>query len=139
MKKLTYKEAYNKIIDAYFKDEIKPYNEEFCFCGTLLNNDRDWWENVHHNMKGFGDYSYLELYEMEKALLIPLMTLAGRRYKTNYLLIDGDRDRVEGSELFEDRLFEGMQSALDVLKQIHKDRGESVDEETTFTKRVLTT
>jgi len=39
---MTYKQAYDKIIDAYFKDEIKPMDSNFCFCGTLHGAKRGW-------------------------------------------------------------------------------------------------
>ena len=39
----------------------------------------------------------------------------------------------------EDKLFEGMCAALEVLKQIHKERGEDVDSVPEFKKRKLQT
>jgi len=146
----TYKENYNKIIEAYFKDEIKPYDQEFCFCGTLCNNNKDWWAKVHcevHcNNIGFDDYSCRELYEMEKALLLPLAELSEAELSNNiddadYLLINGEvRKYVIKHEYYEDALFEGMCAALEVLRQIHESRGENIDDEIpAFTKRKLQT
>ncbi len=124
----TYKQAYDKIIQAYFRDEIKPMDARFCFCGTLNDNIGEWGE---YNLSGNdGDgihYSYNEMVTMENALF------KGIR-----------QDRVitvfEAMKLIdsEDALFSGMCAALDVLKEIHRSRGEDVDEELTpFTKREL--
>lgn len=40
--KLTYRQAYDKIIDAYFKGEIRPMEAMFCFCGILSDNSSVW-------------------------------------------------------------------------------------------------
>ena len=37
---MTYNEAYSKIIDAYFRDEIRAMDSNFCFCGTLTDAER---------------------------------------------------------------------------------------------------
>lgn len=42
MQRLTYFEARNKIIEAYFRDEIEPWECKFCFCGNLCNNTTEW-------------------------------------------------------------------------------------------------
>jgi len=127
MKKLTYKEAYNKIIDAYFKDEIKPLDTNYCFCGTLSPN-RGW--DFQLNDCEY-PYSRTEYRRMELALLDKLSDCKIVSKKGVYSFFP--------SHSYEKKLFSGMCAALEVLKQIHKDRGENVDEETTFTKRVLTT
>ncbi len=118
---MKYNEAYDKIIQAYFKDELEPYDANFCFCGNLCDRTDDWFRasnslshqchNASHGYRG------RELYEMEQALLI----------------------HVEPSPYpkYEDDLFAGMSAALDVLKQIHRERGEDVDSVPVFTKRQL--
>lgn len=127
MKKLTYKEAYDKIIEAYFKDEIEPLDPKFCFCGTLCNNDATWFGNslsiqgriTNFDYRDFNGYTKEQFVEMEAALL----------KHTSFLRYD-DID-------YENALFNGMCAALDVLKQIHKERGEDVDGVQEFTKRRL--
>jgi len=122
MKKLTYKEAYDKIIAAYFRDEIKPFSPSFCFCGTLCNGDK-WYRGVSfptaviHNP--YYGYTGCQLGLMEKALLDKVWHLG------------------EISDGWEDAIFSGMCAALEVLKQIHKERGEDVDSVPVFTKREL--
>lgn len=122
---LTYKQSYDKIIDAYFKDEIQPFNPEFCFCGTLCDGS-NWFNGVSYpevmEHCPYSGYTGLQLGIMGKSLL----------------------DRVwnvpTSDESYEDELFAGMSAALDVLKQIHIERGEVIDEDIpAFTKRELVT
>lgn len=137
MNALTYPEAYNKIIEAYFKDEIKPYDAEFCFCGTLAYNpesqfdrSKDFWEN--HN------YSNKELDLMESALLntIKDQTIGGN--DIYFMGMGIERTPIITHPNYENALFAGMSAALDVLKEIHRSRGENVDEDIpAFTKREL--
>lgn len=145
MQKLTYKEAYDKIIDAYFKDEIQPYNTEFCFCGTLgyakyspSNNGR--W------MQWAPIYTTEEYTKMENALLktIADRLLGEENYLSIYLgtvedTLRGNRKKVDTHPNYEDALFEGMCKALDELKEIHRQRGEDVDSLPQLTKRKLQT
>ena len=127
MKKLTYKEAYDKIIEAYFKDEIQVFNATFCFCGTLCGSaEWRWRDDVNRQ------YSYKEFGRMEKALFstFPEVVVLGNA------CLDG-ADDIERYNDFEERLFSGMCAALEVLKEIHKERGEDVDGVQEFTKRNL--
>lgn len=120
---MNYQTAYNKIIDAYFKDEIKPFEAKFCFCGTLCDNSSKWFRS-YVNMSGvrrhkdFGDYSGNDYYRMEQVLL-------------------NNVSCTQGTPRYEASLFAGMSAALDVLKQIHIERGEAIDEVPVFVKREL--
>lgn len=134
---MTYNEAYNKIIDAYFKDEIKPYDQDFCFCGTLCNGNGRWWwwsRSFDTETTDF-NYSKTELLKMEKALLVPLAKLVNRG--DIFLSDEKSRLKCQSHSGYEDTLFAGMSAALDVLKQIHIERGEVIDETPVFTKRQL--
>jgi hypothetical protein len=117
MKKLTYKQAYDKIIQAYFRDDIKPLDSKFCFCGTLCDNSI-MWNYARDNHPVYNLYSFEEYKRME----LPLLTVW---YSET------------GTKKYEDEIFEAMCAALNELKQIHKDRGENVDEVPEFTKRQL--
>ncbi len=118
MQRLTYKEAYDKIITAYFKDEIKPLDSQFCFCGTLCENSMDWSYGIPSD-PAFRRYSKDEYKEMEWELLLEL-------------------HHNDDHPKYEDDLFNGMCNALDKLKEIHRSRGENVDDAPEFTKRQLT-
>lgn len=114
MSKPTFKESYDKIVQAYYKDEIKPWDAQFCFCGTLCNNTDDWMDiGGYYASHG---YSGEELKRMEAALLeyIPL----------------------KPNNHYEKLLFKGMCAAVEELKKIHIERGENIDEQF-LTKRKL--
>lgn len=129
--KLTYQEAYDKIIQAYFKDEIKPFDAKFCFCGTLCDNNKSWYGcTIGRRHKDFKSYSGQEYVMMEDALLD---NLAITEREPGGVFVDYPD---EESNEYEDALFKGMCAALEVLKQIHKERGENVDS-LPLTKRQL--
>lgn len=147
MNKLTYKEAYNKIIDAYFKDEIKPYNGTFCFCGTLIQ-EKDSLGRVNANWGSSPLYSGKELAVMEAALLRTLReeTIGGDTNRITYSYYlqankyyeDHSKWKViQNHENYENALFLAMSNALDELKKIHVERGENVEELPILTKRKL--
>lgn len=124
LNKMTYNEAYNKIIDAYFKDEIKPFDAQFCFCGTLCDSSADWHIYSHeiitkarHN--DFNGYTGHQFVMMEHALLEHVRCIG------------------PGNVRYEEKLFNGMCDALGVLKEIHRERGEDVDAMPALTKRKL--
>ncbi|MDB5200534.1 MAG: hypothetical protein JWO92_2497 [Chitinophagaceae bacterium] len=137
---MTYNEAYNKIIDAYFKDEIKPFDERFCFCGNLSNNCSSW-NNLHSRYFEESPYTYEEYKRMELHLMntVVLVTTGQLWQSENGIGIEVIKTvkEIKVHPDYEDALFSGMCAALDVLKQIHKGRGENVDEEIPFTKREL--
>lgn len=128
---MKYREAYDKIIDAYFKDEIRPFDAEYCFCGTLCGNSSKWIESGISNELGdpnrcvnFAGYSSTEWAQMEFALCKTVQTMTRP-------------NRERSGPIYEDALFNGMSAALDVLKQIHIERGEVIDEPQPFIKREL--
>lgn len=123
---MTYKQAYDKIIRAYFRDEIKPNSYEFCFCGTLHGN-RDW------DVDERGSYSIPQYRAMEAALFSSFPE-TDWRYSMPSLDIPAPEKNIPQ---YEEKLFLGMSAALDVLKQIHIERGEVIDETPVFTKRQL--
>lgn len=138
MKKLpTYNEQFNKITEAYIKGEIRPYEANFCFCGTLCNNDSSWFMSSGGEGKGYGAYSHKELKKMEKAVLCTLAKLT--------LGIDEkipsheNMERIKEHLNYETALFNGMVAALEELKQIHIERGEVIDQAPVFIKRELAT
>lgn len=127
---MTYKQAYDKIIDAYFRDEIRPYVSEFCFCGTLAG-DASWDKNPNDTYQVINGYSIKEYKRMERALMVKLGVKA---FTFSWLPDTGVND---SNPEYEAALFAGMSAALDVLKQIHIERGEVIDEVPVFTKRQL--
>lgn len=127
---MKYSEAYSKIIEAYFRDEIKPNDINFCFCGTLQGSGK-WYAGKHPELK----YSHPDFRKMELQLFTPF---------GEYVDFEGDcpcfkdnRNPEQNIPDYEGKLFEGMCAALDVLKQIHRERGEDVDNLPALTKRQL--
>lgn len=133
MEKLTYQQAYNKIIDAYFKNEIKPFNASFCFCGTLANGEI-WHNNTHMFIPEKHNYTIEEYGRLEKALFVGFPEV--KPLRPGFLWYEGDPDDFKKMSDYEDRLFIGMSNALEELKKIHIERGENVEEpEVKFVKR----
>lgn len=119
---LTYKQAFDKITEAYIKDELNPMNGEFCFCGTLAGGRR--WRY------GEGDYSPEEYGEMEGPLLRGLMA------DVHYYTVEGKYGIfMNKDKATEELVFKNMCNSLEVLKQIHVRRGENVEETPIFIKR----
>lgn len=124
-----FRESYDKIIEAYFKDEIKPMKADFCICGTLAGNS-DWY---NANRKLGSPYSRREYRLLESALFEGIRIVDGNAW--------ADADPVLNvfcANLTEGALFNGMSMALDVLRKIHESRGEVI-ESFEFKKRELTT
>jgi hypothetical protein len=118
---MTYQEAYDLIIEAYFKDEIRPLDAKFCFCGTLAGNNIKWFVSPRTKHNDFGNYKGIEYVRMEDALLGAMKNVIFNR----------------SSPFYEEFLFEGMCAALEVLKDIHRSRGEDVDCRPALKKRKL--
>lgn len=140
---MTYKQAFDKITEAYIKGDVKPFDCKFCFCGTLAP-DSKWCIGYADRSKY--PYTLEEYGRMEKALLstFPGIEHVETGYlrnslRLNILNMEKDYKKIFPME-YEEFLFKGMCKALDVLKSIHKERGEDVDGiETEFTKRQLVT
>lgn len=145
----TYKDAYNAIIEAYFKDEMRPYHPNFCFCGTLCpNNQRveiSFFSLKNWNQPQETDYSKhfftaVEYGRMERAMMLKLgATLSpvedayiGLYFSWTH---SGDDSRTP---VYEEKLFEGMSAALDEMKQIFIEKGLPVEDKVVeFRKREL--
>jgi hypothetical protein len=145
--KLTYREAYDRIVDAYFKDQLNPFQSCACFIGNLLGSQI--WSACRGNPKlkqesdkveglllinSFG-YSIYQIELMEDNFLNEIFfAIKGYRYAS---------PRNEGyasgqlmGEKYENALFAAMSSTLDILKKIHEENGEVVDAPV-FIKREL--
>lgn len=137
----TFIEQREKIIQAYFRDEIRPFEVKFCFCGTLCDNSNRW---SQYNLKRNGEpihcdvglYKAGDFIKMEHALLIKIQAIC----ETNEIF-DGwygeDEVDVEFHPLYEQALFEGMCDALEILRQIHIEMGDETAIEIPLVKRQL--
>lgn len=134
MGKLTYQQAYDKIIDAYFKNEIRPYEPRFCFCGTLNNNEGEWFNSKLERSGIY--YTHKELKKMEMPFLMTIDYFTLNEGKKIPSSVDNSFS-IMIHHNYENALFEGMCRALEVLKQIHISRGETIDGNIGFKKREL--
>jgi len=125
--KLTYRQAYDRIVDAYFKDEIRICDSCKCFVGNLLGGTYVWngcrtiesrLTTIHENTKSgmllLNEYGYtpLQITQLEGVFM-------------EFNTWDDEED-----------IFRGMCAALDMLKKIHEESGETV-EPIPFKKREL--
>ncbi len=127
--RFTYQEAYDKIIDAYYKDQIKPMNSQFCFCGTL-HEGPDW----RYGKLQKGEYTPFEFSKMEAALFDGILNEYGLSWNADpekHYVVFASMNTLHIADLLrgpsEEALFCGMSKALEVLKEIHRGRGEDVD------------
>lgn len=127
----SYETQKEKIIQAYFKDEIRIYEASFCFCGTL-SPDYDW--SAQEITKREYPYTIDEYGRMEEAMFSTFPFNGGRRG----ICSASDSNRVyPETKGYEEYLFSGMCAALDVLKSIHKEHGQIISEDIPLTKRKL--
>lgn len=149
--KLTYREAYDRIVDAYFKDELDPFDDCACFIGNLLFGDDSWvgcrtTRNLYppqtseillaiRFVNNFG-YTPDQITDLELNFLSCIA-----KYDFNKAKVEArEKPRHEVYKMYrrfdEDTLFLAMSSTLDMLKAIHEDNGEIVDAPV-LTKRIL--
>lgn len=114
----SYSKQFNKITEAYIKGEIKPNSSIFCFCGNLCDNKGNWAGLSLYSHNDYKGYVGNDFVRMETALFEKLYTILNR----GSIPIWNDLYK-EGTPEYEDALFEGMCDALEVLKQIHIERG----------------
>ena len=128
----TYEQQFNKITEAYIKGDIKPMDRSFCFCGTLEDNDHKW---INKNTCKNLTYSFGEYKKMEDALLNHLTQFSIFRTIDGCWMGNGCPELCDPIK-YEPALFNGIVAALEVLKQIHIERGEIIDQPPVFTKRL---
>lgn len=136
----TYKEQYDKIVEAYFKGEIEPYNPMFCFCGNLCDNTDKWFSwflpSKHNSSHG---YAGVEFVKMEAALLDTIKNELSLSDFNEWFDEEGNNFEPYQHPNYETALFNGMVAALEVLRQIHAERGDVTAIETPLVKRKLQT
>lgn len=143
---ITFKQQFDKLTEAYIKNEVDPYEPCGCFVGNLLNKRTEW-------MDGRGSVWTYENYFDE----LEIKQKGTRDYKTALNVIQAQAEgfytvkeifQLEGTfmstyvklckcdDIDEDALFVAFEKTLELLKQIHESKGEQVDEYV-FQKREL--
>ena len=152
---MTYREAFNRITEAYINDRLDPYSPCACFIGNLLNTNRwVYWrdgdpcfgEGIKINGADENDFRQLlknidcDLYELQDIIdmennflriIHKKLNLSESFFDTHHIL-----SYVEKQKNYEDVLFEAMESTLEMLKKIHERSGEIIDP-ISFKKREL--
>lgn len=144
MKTPTFREQYDKIVGAYLRNELKPWDNCACFIGNMLNG-KDVWANGRDVEAGLYPLRYRVtgnkwcLDVAENCLLIE----AGGFYSINEIVMLENNFLFGGKTLHtfrtgdqEENLYAAMESTLLMLKKIHESKGEIVDDYV-FEKRAL--
>lgn len=140
-----YKEMFDKLTEAYIKNEIRPYDNCGCFIGNMMNNTFEWAQCRDFDYKSKKNIVELknpkmlslEINEHLKGFYTPEEILSLEQCFMELL----PRYEVYGSwsrEQKEESLFKAFEATLALLKQIHEAKGDVV-EECQFTKRTLQT
>ena len=145
MKTPTFKEQFDKIVNAYLKNELEPVNPCGCFIGNLLNNKSSWIQvrDIRFNIEKDLNRPYVKggvecIFSESNGLYTPeeIIGMEAIFMKTIYgeECMKSQEDFQEGE--FEEAIYEAMEKAPLKLKEIHESKGEIV-EDYTFTKRKL--
>jgi hypothetical protein len=141
MKTPKFEEQYQKIVSAYYKNELRPMNSCACFIGNMFNNNR-LWSNIRTVCIGVDGFivndegllyseskSFIEIESNHLYTPQEIVDLENNFLKTSY------PDR-KSSDYTEESLFEAMQSTLEMLRKIHESKGEII-KDYSFIKREL--
>lgn len=137
----TFKQQYDKIVSAYFKDELQPYIRCACFIGNLIGDQGNFREQ-NPRISYFANKFYTEkqIEDLERNFLITISqnTIESQRKCLSASDTVDMINIIAGDRNYENALFMAMDSTLQMLKEIHKGWGENV-EECKFEKRTLQT
>ena len=137
----SYSQQFNKLTEAYISEKVQPLSPCACFVGNLLNNTSDWIlaKQCINNLFPFDSMFYKQakssiikesngLYTVEEIIMLERL----------FMVVTNCFNKEERSpEQCENRLFEAFEKTLDLLKQLHIQKGEIIYEVPVFKKRVL--
>jgi len=143
----SYKEQFDKLTTAYIEMRVNPYDACGCFVGNLLNSTKEWYfckrtiiiqnfsernvndeeiqqaiASIEEESKGL--YTPEEITHLEKIFMYSIRGFGGATFWRN------------PTPAAEEVLFKGLEKTLNVLKSIHISKGEDVEGEFAFTKRI---
>ena len=147
MKKLTFQEAYNKIVKAYMRNELDPLIPCKCFIGNLLNRSGEWASarNWPFSDNTFGNPYISNYINTEKECRVCVAIHSNDTYTLEEIIelervflmaLGGTHEIVEENMKDEEILFEAMEVTLEALKQLHISKGEVI-QDYSFKKREL--
>lgn len=156
MLKLTFQQASDKILDAYFKDELEPFDNCRCFIGNIFDNNGSWGyfrnpqnvapiELIKDALYLIHEYGYttVDIDQLELRFLNtiykdvegevmekPWNTAIPEIFETYELTEDETRKK-------EDAIFHAMEETLELLREVHIAHGELEPDKRSFEKRLL--
>jgi hypothetical protein len=143
----TFQQQFDKITKAYFKNELQPFKACACFIGNMLNGNQDWrhgriffdnGKSLPYNVIIVADtlekesnllYSMVDIVKLENNFLKKL------KYSANEHQIL-DNGNVIAPSYTEENLYKAMESTLVMLREMHEQKGEIV-QDYSFVKREL--
>lgn len=155
----TFKEQFDKLTEAYIRNEVNPWSPCQCWVGNLLNNQSGWidgrWmlgkvkspENIPawigiddkaeimrlvHNARSCVKEQSNGLYTLEEIVELEAIFMTGMEAFGASITIPKNP-----TPEYEEALFKAFEKTLDRLKEIHIAKGENIDESPVFTKRQL--
>lgn len=149
MENPSFQSQYNKIVNAYYKNQLNPFDSCACFIGNMLNGNLRW--GYGRKVTVPNKFEILKVVNDEFALSIALSCIRSEansfytleeifkleenflNITTNYTPVD---DGITSYKYNEEDLFKAMVSTLEMLKEIHISKGEVVNNYS-FTKREL--
>jgi hypothetical protein len=152
---ITYKQQFDKLTEAYFNNEVHPYDDCVCFVGNLLNNNGDWSyfrdfnliRNTGIDLKSLiqpanPGVSLQDILNNEAEGFYYFEEILGleREFLTTYESITGVQEPalvISHIKIDEEALFQAFSKTLDMLYMIHVAKGENVPERIPFAKRGL--
>jgi len=146
MKTPTFEEQYQKIVSAYYKNELNPLQSCACFIGNMLNNNETWsrGRDFYNRSHGWNIMEECDKSQVESALEClkqesnSFYTIADIiKLEQNFLRISIPINCIinaHGHKIREDNLFKAMESTLEMLREIHESKGEIV-KDYNFVKR----
>lgn len=153
--KISYTTQYNKLTEAYIRNEVNPFMDCNCFVGNLLNNHGSWsgirnFGRTNNSidfcpiLKNYNDFGYNYgrdtiisnsegMYTPEDIVSLEKRFLQKFNANCNCVFFDKNHTTLEEEEA----LFIAFESTLDLLKEIHISKGEVIDDSPKFVKREL--
>lgn len=154
----NFKQAFDRLTEAYIKGDVNPFNSCNCFVGNLLAQDYSWsavrvfledigqpkWDSKIARSGYFYNETFVQtvLNSKVQGFYTPkdILELEGT-FLATYLEHGGQQDAFYGQGEVptltdEEALFKAFDVTLDLLREIHEKKGEKVDGYK-FTKREL--
>lgn len=156
---ITYTEQREKIVQAYLKCELDPFDNCACFVGNLLNNKSQWRDAVleYGEASEFKDYATVDQMDisigniaimLESKGMYTAEDIADLEYEFLEIIDENTFRQSVGYQgigrkktllhpNYENALFEAMEITLESLRKIHARKGDLTAIEIPLEKRVI--